>query len=162
LPVTKDVFRQALGHFASGVTIVTTAAENGEKRGITVSAFSSVSLDPPLVLICIDKRASIHEHLRKGDWFAVNVLSAEQEHLSRHFAAKVEIDRFVGIDLVECVSGCPLIAGAVMSLECRVVEMYEGGDHTIFIGVVESASVAGGEPLLYYCGNYAQRAQQVR
>lgn len=158
MPVTKDLFRHALSHFASGVTVVTTSSEGGEKKGITVSAFSSVSLDPPLVLICIDKRASIHEHLKKGRWFAVNVLSQEQESLSRHFASRGEMDRFIGIELVEGASGSPLIAGAVASIECRVVEAYEGGDHTIFVGEVEAAGVTGGEPLLYYRGNYARRA----
>ena len=88
MPVSKDEFRRALGHFASGVTVITAKSSDGDMRGLTVSAFSSLSLDPPLVLICIEKRASLHDHLAEGDAFAVNILAEDQELISRRFASK--------------------------------------------------------------------------
>lgn len=156
MPVSKDLFRNALSHFASGVTVVTARTEDGQKKGITVSAFTSLSLEPPLVLICIDKKASIHQHLAKDGWFAVNMLSCEQEHLSRRFASRDEMDRFTGLDCTEGRSGCPLIAGALTSIECRIIDAYPGGDHTIFVGEVDSVDSSGGSPLLYFRGSYAK------
>ena len=96
MPVGKDEFRTALGHFASGVTVVTTAGQDGDLFGITVSAFSSLSLEPPLILICVEKRASIYEHLTEGGFFAVNILAEDQELISRRFATRVT-NRFEGI-----------------------------------------------------------------
>ncbi|MEK6302965.1 MAG: flavin reductase family protein [Acidobacteriota bacterium] len=153
--VSKEEFRNALGRFASGVTIVTAKGTDGQPFGITVSAFSSVSLDPPLVLVCIDKRASLHECLGEGGHFAVNILSEDQELTSRRFASKDE-DRFNGTDYRESAQGTPLIDGSLAALECRVVQAYPGGDHTIVVGEVESASVADGKPLAYFRGGYAQ------
>ena len=155
MTVSKDEFRRALGHFASGVTVVTTRPEEGQPLGITVSAFSSLSLEPPLVLICIDKRASLHDHLKEGSHFAVNILAEDQELVSRRFASKVE-DRFEGLGYRVGETGAPLLSGALASIECRIVHAYPGGDHTIIVGEVLMADVREGRPLAYFRGGYVQ------
>ena len=155
MPVSKDDFRIALSRFVSGITVVTVLDKDKRPAGITVSAFSSVSLEPPLVLACIDKRASVHDYLTEGTHFAVNILAQDQEHLSRRFASKDQ-DRFDGAGYREGVSGAPLLEGALAYIECRVVHVYPGGDHTIIVGEVESTSVADHKPLAYYRGGYAQ------
>ncbi len=155
MTVSKDEFRRALGHFASGVTVVTSRSEDGALRGITVSAFSSLSLEPPLVLICIDKRASLHDHLNEGDHFAVNILAQDQELVSRRFASK-DPDRFEGLGYREGDTGAPLINGALTSLECCVTHSYPGGDHTIVIGEVLATHVSEGHPLAYFRGGYVR------
>lgn len=155
MPVSKDEFRAALGRFASGVTVVTTIGEDNKPVGITVSAFASVSLDPPLVLACVDKRASVHDCLCEGKHFAVNILAEDQEHLSRLFASKDQ-DRFTQAAYHTGITGAPLLDGAVAVLECRVVHAYPGGDHTIIVGEVESASIADHKPLAYHRGGYAR------
>ncbi len=153
MAVSKDEFRAALSRFISGVTVVTTIGKDNRPAGITVSAFSSVSLEPPLILACIDKRASLHDHLTEGSYFAVNILAEDQQHVSRRFASK-EQDRFDGSRYRWGVSGAPLLDGAVGYIECRVVHAYPGGDHTIIVGEVESTSVAEHKPLAYYRGGY--------
>lgn len=157
MSVSESEFRAALGRFVSGVTVITTAGMDDRPVGITVSAFSSLSLDPPLVLACIEKRASLHDHLSEGRHFAVNILAADQEHLSRRFSSK-EQDRFNGTGYREGTTGSPLLEGALAYIECRVVHAYAGGDHTIIVGAVESVSVADHKPLAYYRGGYAQLA----
>ncbi|HWC75901.1 MAG TPA: flavin reductase family protein [Blastocatellia bacterium] len=154
MPVSNEEFRHALARFASGVTVVTCRSSQGDLRGITVSAFSSVSLDPPLVLVCIDRRASIHDLLEEGSHFAVNFLCDNQETISRRFASK-DADRFDGVGYSEGQTGAPLIEGALGHLECRVVHSYPGGDHTIFVGEVEASSAGDQKPLLYFRGGYA-------
>lgn len=155
MPVTKDEFRAALGRFASGVTVITTIGENNKPAGITVSAFASVSLEPPLVLACVDKRASLHDCLTEGQHFAVNILAEDQEHLSRLFASRDQ-DRFGQAAYRPGITGAPLLDGAVAALECRVVHAYPGGDHTIIVGEVESTSLADHKPLAYHRGGYTR------
>ena len=157
MPVSKDEFRSAMGRFASGVTVVTTKTDDDKLGGITVSAFSSVSLEPPLVLVCIDKRASIHNLLEEGRYFAVNILAEDQEITSRRFASK-EADRFDGVGYKGGVTGAPILDGALASMECRIVHLYPGGDHTIIVGEVESVTLAEGKPLAYFRGGYVQLA----
>ncbi|HMG35689.1 MAG TPA: flavin reductase family protein [Blastocatellia bacterium] len=152
MAVDKDEFRNAMSRFASGVTVVT-AVNEGRPWGMTVSAFSSVSLEPPLVLVCIDKKASGHSCLAEGCNFAVNVLSEEQEHLSRRFATR-DADRFSEVAYTVRDSGVPLIDEAIAKIECRVVQAYPGGDHTIVVGEVVSTEVAEGKPLAYFRGGY--------
>jgi flavin reductase (DIM6/NTAB) family NADH-FMN oxidoreductase RutF len=152
--VSKEEFRSALGRFASGVTVVTARRRDGELLGITVSAFTSVSLDPPLVLVCIDKRASLHDHLAEGASFAVNILSQDQELMSRRFASKDE-NRFNGTAYRDS-DGVPILDGALATLKCRVVHSYPGGDHTIIVGEVESTAIEDGKPLAYFRGGYVQ------
>ena len=157
MPVSKDEFRAALGRFVSGVTVVTTRGDDNRPVGMTVSAFASVSLEPPLILACIDKRASAHGRFAEGTYFAVNILAEDQEHLSRRFASKDQ-DRFNGTLYTEGVTGPPLLEGALAYLECRVVHAYPGGDHTIIVGEVESTAVAENKPLAYFRGGYSQLA----
>jgi len=157
MPVSKDDFRAALGRFVSGVTVITTLSEDGQLSGITVSAFASLSLEPCLVLACIDKRASVYEYLCEGKHFAVNILAEDQEHVSRRFASKDQ-DRFNGIGYYEGAGGAPLLDGALAYIECRVVHTYPGGDHTIVVGEVESVRIAEHKPLAYYRGGYSQLA----
>jgi len=157
MTVEKAEFRRALGHFASAVTVVTAKFADGQMAGITVTAFSSLSLEPPLVLICIDKRARIHDRLQVGGFFAVNILAENQEFVSRRFASG-EPDQFREIGYREGSSGMPLIQGAIATAECRIVELLAGGDHTIVVGEVEATSVHEGKPLVYFRGGYSQLA----
>lgn len=152
--VSNEEFRRTLGHFPSGVTVVTAKGADKQPRGLTVSAFSSLSLDPPLILICIDLRASIHDELKEGSQFAVNILSEGQEAVSRRFASK-DPDRFNGVGYTEGANGAPLLDGALAHIECRVVNAYPGGDHTIFAGEVEATAVRENKPLIYFRGGYA-------
>lgn len=144
-----------LGRFPSGVTVVTTKAADGSDQGMTVSAFCSVSLDPPLVLICIEKTASVHDALTTAKGFVVNVLSAKQEQLARRFAI-VDIDRFEGVGFTRSSHGYALLDDVLAVIECDRVSTCEGGDHTIILGEVEASRAETGTPLLYYRGGYAQ------
>jgi flavin reductase (DIM6/NTAB) family NADH-FMN oxidoreductase RutF len=153
MALTPTEFRTALRSFAAGVTVVTTRDREGLPSGLTASAFTSVSLTPPLVLVCVDHAATAHPDLRERGWFAVNVLRREQEALSRRFAVSGG-DKFRGVPYREGSTGLPLLDGALATLECRIVETHEAGDHTIFVGLVESASGTGGRPLVYFHGGY--------
>jgi flavin reductase (DIM6/NTAB) family NADH-FMN oxidoreductase RutF len=154
MPVEKVEFRQALGYFAAAVTVVTVQREDGTPAGITVTAFSSLSLEPPLVLVCIDKRAKLHDTFQQGSSFAVNILKDDQEHISRRFASS-EPDQFREIGYSPGPLGAPLIPNVVCAIECKVVDLLAGGDHTIVVGEVDSTRVNEGKPLLYFRGGYA-------
>lgn len=151
--ISPDDFRQVLAHFASGVTIVTTC--DGEQRptGLTASAFCSVSLDPPLILICVDHKSQSYPHLRESGRFAINILHQGHEQLSRRFASS-RLDKFDGVPFTLGTLGVPLIDAALAYLECRTVSAHVEGDHTIFVGRVEAVGVGEGDPLLYYRGKY--------
>ncbi len=155
MPVEKQEFRTALGHFASTVTVVTVRCADGRLAGITVTAFSSLSLEPPLVLICIDRRAFLHDHLKTAGVFAVNMLGERQEVISRRFASS-DPDQFRGVGYTSGLEGVPLLDDVLATIECRVVDQHEDGDHTIFVGQVESTRVTDGKPLLYYRGGYGR------
>lgn len=153
---SKD-FRAALGSFATGVTVVTTA--DGERGyGMTVNAFSSVSLDPPLVLVCAISGADGSQEIDRNGCFAVNILAVDQEPLSGYFASRDRPrgrDAFRDVDHHVGASGAPLINGVVAYLDCRLAESYTVGDHEIFIGEVLDLHVAAGaEPLLFFGGGY--------
>jgi flavin reductase (DIM6/NTAB) family NADH-FMN oxidoreductase RutF len=154
MPVTGDEFRAALARWASGVAIVTTAA--GDRiHGMTVSAFSSVSLDPPLVLVCADKTSDTLGVIEAGGVFAANILSAGQQALSNRFASKKdEHRRFEGIAWRRGATGAPILPGVLAALDCRVVAAHDAGDHVIYVGRVETAEVFPGEPLVYHGGAY--------
>ena len=122
---------------------------------MTVSAFSSVSLKPPMVLICVDKTATIYPTLLVQDSIGISVLSEEQEKASRRFATK-DVERFDDLAITRGKSGVALLDGSLAHLECRIIERHEGGDHTIFVAHVDGAAVLNGRPLLYYRGGYAQ------
>lgn len=156
MTIDPDSFRSVLGRFATGITVVTSVDDGGRDVGMTVSAFSSVSLRPPLVQVCIDKAASMYEALLRSDRFGVNILGAEQEALSRRFAAVDSSHRFDGIGYERGESGVVLLGDALGHLECLVVARHDAGDHTLFVGEVERASAGEGRPMLYYRGGYAQ------
>jgi flavin reductase (DIM6/NTAB) family NADH-FMN oxidoreductase RutF len=137
------------------VTVVTTKAADGSDQGMTVSAFCSLSLEPPLVLICIEKTASVHEALTRAPSFIVNVLSAKQEQLARRFAI-VDIDRFEGVGFSRSGEGIAVLDDVLAVIECNRVSLLDGGDHTIVVGEVEAGRAEIGTPLLYYRGGYAQ------
>lgn len=152
-----DTFRSVLGRFASGVTIVTARDAAGVDYGMTVSAFCSLSLEPPLVLMCVDHAASMHGLLLgdPGPRCGVSILSSHQEAFSRRFAEQ-KANKFDRIAYSRGESGVVLLDDAVAHLECEVSAHYEAGDHTIFVATVERAEPRHGRPLLYYRGGYAQ------
>jgi flavin reductase (DIM6/NTAB) family NADH-FMN oxidoreductase RutF len=151
--VAPDEFRRVLGHFATGVTIVTTRDTDGRATGLTVSAFCSVSLDPPQVLVCVDHKSQSYPALRDGAHFAVNFLGDGHEEVSRRFAT-TRLDKFEGVPHNFGKYGSPLIEGALAQLECRIVSRHVEGDHTILVGRVEEARNGAGDPLLYFRGKY--------
>lgn len=153
--VAPQDFKAAMSSFAAGVTVVTTVDDQGRPEAMTATAFSSVSLDPPLCLICIDRRARAHASLLGQGSFGVSILGAEQEAISARFAAPVA-DRFAGVRWSPgAVTGCPAIPGALAFMECQIVEVHAGGDHDILLGRVASVQVREGQPLVYWRGHYA-------
>jgi flavin reductase (DIM6/NTAB) family NADH-FMN oxidoreductase RutF len=152
-PVSSATFRESLAQFASGVTVVTARAD--ERRvGFTASAFTSVSLDPPLILVCVGQSASAHPDMLVADFFGVSVLAEDQRWVAEQFARK-NCDRFEGIPLrAGPVSGVPFVQGALVHLECRVHTRSTAGDHTIFIGEVVDAVVVPGKPLLHHARRF--------
>jgi flavin reductase (DIM6/NTAB) family NADH-FMN oxidoreductase RutF len=156
LTIDQNEFRRVLGHFASGVTVVTVADADG-LHGITVSSFCSLSLQPPLVLICIDKRVTTHAALDQAGHFAVSILRQDGEHLSRHFASR-DMDKFNGIAYHTGITGAPLLDEALALIECRIAQTADGGDHTIFIGEVLTATATDDKPLLYFRSGYHKLA----
>jgi flavin reductase (DIM6/NTAB) family NADH-FMN oxidoreductase RutF len=157
MTVTADQFRAALGRFASGVTVVTARTPEGDVHGMTASAFSSLSLEPFQVLVCVGRGSRTHPILSGADEFGVSILSDEQQHLAEFFA-RIEKDRAsaerTGARFTFTATGTPLLEGSLAALECRVVSKHDSGDHTIFIGEVESVRLGEGLPLLYYRGRY--------
>lgn len=155
MAVSKDDFKQVMGSFAAGVTVVTTVDPEGRKWGLTATAFTSLSMDPPLCLVCVDKRAGSHGPLTEVRKFAVNMLTAEQTELSNRFASRID-DKFEGVSHTAGeATGCPLLADALATMECTVTDIHPGGDHDIFVGELQSVQVAEGKPLIYWRGGYA-------
>ncbi|MBI2206697.1 MAG: flavin reductase family protein [Candidatus Rokubacteria bacterium] len=146
-------FRHVLAHFASGVTVITTTDADNRPGGLTASAFTSVSLDPPLILVCVDHKSQTYPALLERGKFAVNILRHDQQEISRRFASS-KLDKFETVTYRTSDLGLPLIDQALASLECTTVNTHVEGDHTIFVGLVERASAADGAPLLYFRGKY--------
>ena len=141
--------------FATGVTVVTTRDAAGRPLGLTVSAFCSVSLEPPLVLVCIDHRSETNRGLRESGLFAVSVLGEHQENVSRRFAAP-GVDKLGGFAFLDGPLGLPLVPGAVAHLECSVRSFHEEGDHAVWVGEVRGAAAHPGRPLIHHGGDYRQ------
>jgi flavin reductase (DIM6/NTAB) family NADH-FMN oxidoreductase RutF len=147
-------FRQALGMFATGVTIVTARTDSGALVGLTANSFNSVSLTPPLVLWSLARSAGSMAAFSTGSHYAIHILGAEQQELARQFAAR-DTDRYAGVNYTLGVSGAPLLAGAVATFECFNRSRYEEGDHVIFVGEVERCTHrSGASPLLYHGGRF--------
>ncbi len=163
LAITFDQqdYRRALGAFATGVTVVTTAGSDGRHVGMTASSFTSVSLDPPLVLFCVNRGASSARHFAASTHFAVHVLTADQAHLSRRFA-KSRPDKFDGVPVTAGPSGVPLLHGTLARFVCRTFTTYDGGDHIIVLGEVEQYETSEGDPLVYHSGDYCVAAHARR
>lgn len=155
MPVGKEEFKAALSRFASGVTVVTTKDKLGNFFGITVSAFCSVSLEPPLILICISKQTGSHHAFEETGAFVVNFLREDQQAISQHFASPSP-DKFSCVQYRVGIHGLPVLSGSLAVLECCLIHSYDGGDHTIFVGQVERATVGEGNPLIYFQGRYRQ------
>jgi flavin reductase (DIM6/NTAB) family NADH-FMN oxidoreductase RutF len=148
------LFRQLLGRFATGVTILTVAAPDGRPLGMTANSLSSVSLQPPLISVCVDHEAEMHDAILASPEFVVNVLASPQEALARRFSDKHE-DRFDGVGYRRSAEGLILLDGALAHIECERFAHYPGGDHTIVLGRVTGGTTSDGRPLLYYRGGYA-------
>ena len=146
-------FRRALGQFATGVTVVTARAADGRKIGVTVNSFSSVSLNPPLILWSLSRQTPSFADFSSCTHFAVNVLEAKQHHLSRQFSTPLP-DKFAGVDFAEGRAGVPILSGAIAQFVCRKVKQYDGGDHVILLGEVEEYKYNDGEPLVFHSGRY--------
>jgi flavin reductase len=156
--ISSDDFRQALGRFATGVTVITTDAD-GELHGMTANAFTSVSLVPPLVLVCVERDARMHALLGRRGAFSANILSAQQQALSVWFANAERpggAAEFADVPWFPAPQGgCPRIVGALAYVDCAVRDVHAGGDHSIFVAEVNAVELgADGEPLLYYRGRY--------
>jgi flavin reductase (DIM6/NTAB) family NADH-FMN oxidoreductase RutF len=152
--IAEEVFRSVLGRFASGVTVVTAMSDRGD-CGMTVSAFCSLSLSPPLVLFCIDHAARMHTILGSASHFAVNILEESQEPIARRFSDP-DIDRLDGVGFRRGITGAPVLSDVLATLECRKQQTFPGGDHTVFTGEVAAAEMGEGKPLLYFRGGYTQ------
>lgn len=150
--------RNAMGLFATGVTVITTKDATGKPFGLTANAFSSLSLDPPLLLVCVDKKVDCYTCFDESKVFVVNFLAREQEELSTRFATK-GIEKFEGVSCTLGSLGVPLLDGALAHFECKVAAGYEGGDHTIYTGEIQTMATADVKPLLFYQGKYRGLAE---
>jgi flavin reductase (DIM6/NTAB) family NADH-FMN oxidoreductase RutF len=157
-------FRKAMGCFATGVTIITLDLE-GEVHGMTANAFSSVSLDPPLLLVCVDHSARTHAHLHAKKRFGVNILAENQRVISDYYARPVRTHEHAeadaGASFERTAQGTPILCGALAYLECRLQTAQDAGDHTIFIAEVEQVIIRQGEPLLFFRGKYRKIGEPV-
>jgi len=152
--VDVNLFRDAISRFATGVTVITTAA-GGQDHGTTASAVSSLSLEPPMLLVCLNRSSATQVAIRESGFFAVNVLGDEQGDLAFKFARKGH-EKFAGVDMIRQTSGAPLLTRALAYFECRVTELAAGGTHTIFIAEVQHAAAREGTPLTYYRGKFGR------
>jgi flavin reductase (DIM6/NTAB) family NADH-FMN oxidoreductase RutF len=157
MPIDEALFKLAMSHFASGVTVVTTEHED-TPYGMTVASFASLSLHPPLVLICVEKTVKTHDAIAAAEKFGVSILAHEQTEISGRFASKKIEDRFAGVVWSRGELGMPLIDGAICGLECRVHSQLPGGDHTIFVGEVVTARTSESKPLVYFRSGYRELA----
>lgn len=148
-------FRRACSRFATGITIATVMAADGTPQGFTANSFTSVSAEPPLILLCIDRRANVLPYFQAADYFGINVLSLEQKELSMRFASR-GLDRFSGVEWRRGAGEAPLLEGTLAQFECARREVWEAGDHLVFLGEVVAARHNDGAPLLYYASGYRE------
>jgi len=155
MPFDPTMLRKVMGLFATGVTIITTRDQSGNPYGLTANAVTSLSLSPPLLLICVDRKAETFPHFFDSKIFVLNILSQDQETLSRRFATTGG-DKFSGVPWRPGALGTPILEETLGYIECRIVETLEGGDHVIHIGQVEDAESRDGRPLIFFRGKYRQ------
>ena len=153
MPIERNELRRVMGHFATGVTVITTVSKTGTPYGLTANAFTSISLDPPLLLISVDKKAESYPYFEETKVFTINILSEEQEALSRKFAVSGG-DKFQGVAYHTGANGVPILDAVLTYLECKLYATYDGGDHTLFLGEIEQAETRELRPLLFYRGGY--------
>ncbi len=159
MAVSKDDFRRTLGHFATGVTVITVARDETRVHGMTANAFASVSLEPLLVLVCISHSARTHALVQARRRFGVNVLAEDQRRLAEYFTSPEQDEesaKRLGVSYRRTVLDTPRLEGCLAWLECRLAASHEAGDHTIFVGEVEDVMVRDGRPLLRYLGRYCR------
>lgn len=154
MPIDDAHFKLALSHFASGVTIVTTEHE-GRPFGMTVASFASLSLNPKLVLICIETSVKTHEAIVAAGKFGVSILASDQAAISSKFASRSDY-KFTGVDIFRGTLDLPMITGALTTIECRLQSQLPGGDHSIFVGEVVDIQTREGDPLLYFRSGYRE------
>ena len=150
--------RQALGRFATGVVVVATCTPERDLVGLTANSFAAVSLEPPLVLWSLNRKASSFSGFTRSGHFSVSILGAEQEALARHFATRKD-DKFATVDFKPGVGGCPLISDSLATFECRAEATMDGGDHVVFLGRVLHATYREGAPLIFSAGQFLNRAE---
>ena len=155
MPIEKNELRRVMGHFATGVTVITTFSKEGKLHGLTANAVSSLSLDPPLLIICVDKKAESYASFEESGVFTVNILAADQEDLSRRFAVSGG-EKFEGVAFRRGANGAPILNGSLAHLECKLYASYEGGDHTIYLGLIDEAETREIKPLLFFRGGYRE------
>lgn len=153
--MTSDQFRRACGRFATGVTIATVLDAQGLPHGLTVNSFSSVSLDPPLISICLGHAVTVIDAFRESKFFGINILRESQQALSDRFARKGH-DRFDGIEWYRGETGAPLLPGVLAAIECAQTHRFTAGDHDIFIGEMLQSSTTEGKPLIYFASRYRE------
>jgi flavin reductase (DIM6/NTAB) family NADH-FMN oxidoreductase RutF len=156
MPISSEEFRQCLSQWASGVTVITTRRPGGI-HGMTASAFCSVSLDPPLVLVCVDLRNRTHQYLQETGAFCAHILAEGQEELSQRCAGRLgpRGNELEGVPFREGATGAPILEGCLAYLDCKVIFAHDGGDHTIFVGEIEEAGAATeARPLVFFRGGY--------
>lgn len=151
---SPEQFKESMRRFATGVTVVT-SLKDGEPRGVTVSAFASVSLDPPTVLICINREARSYLFIHTSKIFCVNILAAGQVDLAKRFSGKLREKQFEGVEYVVEQTGAAVLVGSLAHLDCEVTQEHHAGSHSIFIGKVLSIATSGGAPLGYFAGEFA-------
>lgn len=149
-------FRRVLGHWASGVAVIATRMADGAVCGLTANAVASVSLNPPLILVCVEKNADTHDCMRAAGYFSVNVLDSASERIARRFSEWEVGAKFAGLDFRFEATGAPVLVNALAWLDCRVWAEHDGGDHTIFIGEVLAGDAREGTPLIFYRGGYGR------
>jgi flavin reductase (DIM6/NTAB) family NADH-FMN oxidoreductase RutF len=153
MPIEKNELRRIMGHFATGVTVITTISKDGAIYGLTANAFMSVSLEPPLLLISVDKKAESYPYFEQSKVFTVNILGDSQEALSRRFAVSGG-NKFDGVAYRRGANNVPILEDTLAHVECRVYAAYDGGDHTLYLGEILEAETREGKPLLFYRGGY--------
>jgi len=156
MAIEEAEFRRVLGHFATGVAVVAARAEGGPPSGLTANAIASVSLDPPLVLVCVEHTADTHDVIAEAGAFAISVLREDQESVARRFAAEDSVGKFEGVAHGSDVTGAPILADALAWIDCRLHASHEGGDHTIFVGEVVGGDAGRGVPLTFFRGGYGR------
>lgn len=154
MPVDPPEFRRILGHWVTGVAVIATNDPAGRPCGLTANAVASLSLDPPLVLVCVDRTADSHDCIRDAGVFSINVLGAGQERMARRFAAWDVSRKFEGVAYRREATGAPVLEDALAWVDCRLQATHPGGDHSIFVGEVVAGDAGPGGPLVYYRGGY--------